>query len=232
MLLEEIHSILRENTLFEGLSEEDGKTLAAHAKVCSLKPSEVLFRKSESATHFFLVIKGRIKLSLLSAEGSEKVVDIVSSGMTFAEAIILNGLSGYPLNATALSSSKVLCINAEEFLNILNRSPEACIKVMACLSIRLHKLMSEIDRLSLHNATYRLVSYLLESVDPEQAGVVEVELSVPKHVIASRISVTPETLSRTLKKLCKDGLLEAHEQHVTLLDLEKLRGFMVNGRSC
>ena len=218
--------ILRENTLFKGLSEDDFKGLVSNTKLRQLKVDEVLFRKQQSATHFFLLVDGRIKLSLLSIEGSEKVVDIINPRMTFAEAIILNGVSGYPLNAIALSDVEVLCINADVFMNILNSSPKTCIKVMSCLSIRLHKLMTEIDRLSLHNATFRLVSYLLENISPDEIEAVEIKLSIPKHVIASRISVTPETLSRTLKQLCKDNLLEMHDRHIILINPAKLRSLV------
>jgi CRP-like cAMP-binding protein len=138
-------------------------------------------------------------------------------------------MKGYPVNATALSDSNVLRINAEVFTSILHASPKTCIKVMACLSLRLHKLMNEIDRLSLHNATYRLVSYLLEDVPIDAQEYIEINLVVPKHVVASRISVTPETLSRTLKKLCKDGLLEVHDRHIVLLNPAKLRRLVAIG---
>jgi len=223
---QKFQDILRKNSLFEGLSEDDFQKLLSNTKLRQLKVDEVLFRKQQNATHFFLLVDGRIKLSLLSIEGSEKVVDIINPGITFAEAIILNGMEGYPLNAIALSETEVLCINADVFMDILKASPETCIKVMACLSIRLHKLMTEIDRLSLHNATYRLVSYLLENVSSDEIEKVEIKLSIPKHVIASRISVTPETLSRTLKQLCKDNLLEMHDRHITLLNPLKLRSLV------
>jgi Mn-dependent DtxR family transcriptional regulator len=67
------------------------------------------------------------------------------------------------------------------------------------------------------------VSYLLEDVPIDAQESTEINLVVPKHVVASRISVTPETLSRTLKKLCKDGLLEVHDRHIVLLSPARLR---------
>ena len=77
MFLEQkFQDILRENTLFKGLSEDDFKDLVSNTKLRQLKIDEVLFRKQQSATHFFLLVDGRIKLSLLSIEGLEKVVDI------------------------------------------------------------------------------------------------------------------------------------------------------------
>jgi CRP-like cAMP-binding protein len=83
--------------------------------------------------------------------------------------------------------------------------------------------MKEMERLSLHTASYRLISFLLESVDDDSDSIVEITLSAPKHVIASRLSITPETLSRTLKNLSKKELLVVHEHHITLNNPAELR---------
>lgn len=224
MLLEQTHQeVLRKNSLFEGLHERDFSQVVDNTKLCELNVDDVLFRQQQPATDFFFLLSGKVKLSLLSFEGTEKVVDIINEGNTFAEAVILRGIPGYPVNAEALEDSTVLRINAEAFTAILQKSPETCIKVMGCLSVRLHWLMNELDRLSLHNATYRLISYLLENIPEDTIESAEVNLSIPKHVVASRISVTPETLSRTLKRLCKEGLLEVHDKHIVLINPVELR---------
>ena len=223
MLDPNFQEYLRRNSLFQEFSESEFSTVVDHTTLCELKTDDILFRQQQQATDFFLLVDGKIKLSLLSIEGTEKIVDIIFPGSTFAEAIILNGLPGFPVNAVALSDSNVLRINAEAYTNILSNSPKTCIKVMATLSLRLHKLMGEINRLSLHNATYRLISYLLENIPDEAIESTEVNLSIPKHVVASRISVTPETLSRTLKRLCQEGLLEVHDSNIVLINPVELR---------
>jgi len=219
----QLQESLRRNSLFQDLSESDFSRVLENTVLCELKIDDVLFRQQQTAFDFFMLASGRVKLSLLSIEGTEKVVEIINPGSTFAEAVIFNGMPGFPVNAVALSDSKVLRVNAEIYTDILYKSPKTCIKVMACLSIRLHKLMTEINRLSLHNATYRLISYLLETIPEETIESAEVNLSIPKHVVASRISVTPETLSRTLKRLCQDGLLEVHDSHIVLINPVELR---------
>jgi len=224
MLLEKKYQeIMQGNHLFKDLLDNDFSQLVEKTKFSKLRKDEVLFRQQQPAVDFFLLLSGKIKLSLLSADGTEKVVDIINPGNTFAEAVILQGMPGYPVNAEALADSSILRINADTYTDILHKSPETCIKVMACLSLRLHWLVNELDRLSLHNATYRLVSYLLENIEEGVKEQVEVNLSVPKHVIASRISVTPETLSRTLKQLNRDGLLEVYDSHIILINPSELR---------
>ncbi len=214
---------MRKSTLFEGLAEEDFSHVVNNTKLKALKAEEVLFRQQQSSNDFFFLLTGKMKLSLLSFDGAEKVVDIINEGNSFAEAVMFNGMPGYPVNAEALADSKVLCINAKTYTSILYNSPETCIKVMSHLSIRMHWLMNELDRLSLHNATYRLISYLLENIPEDTIERTRVGLSVPKRVIASRISVTPETFSRTLNRLCKEGLLEVHDKHIVLINPVELR---------
>ncbi len=215
--------MMRKNPLFMDLNENDFIKIVEKTTCCQLKPGETLFRQYQPATDFFLVAQGRIKISLLSIDGIEKVVDIINEGSTFAEAIIFKGMDGYPVNSEALLKSVVLRINAANYIEILSKSPQACIKVIACLSTRVHWLMNEMERLSLHNATYRLISFLLENVPEDAVDRTELTLSAPKHVIASRISITPETLSRTLKTLSKKGLLDIHDSHIVLVDPVKLR---------
>lgn len=215
--------LLRKNSLFEALADQDFSKVVEHTRLSELSPDEVLFRQQEPAAEFFFLLSGKIKLSLLSFDGTEKVVDIIHEGNTFAEAIMLRGISGYPVNAQALEESQVFRISTEVYFSLLQNSSETCIKVMACLSVRLHWMMNEMDRLSLHNATYRLISYLLENIPEGTVESTDVNLSIPKHVIASRISVTPETLSRTLKRLCDDGLLQVKDKNVVLVAPQELR---------
>jgi len=217
------HEMIKNNPLFKDLDQADLLSVIEHTSLCALKAGEVLFRQQQPATHFFLLVTGKVKIGLLSSEGTEKVIDLINAGNSFAEAIIFRDMEGYPVNAEALSDSTVLRIEAMTYKNMLRKSPEACFKAIATLSQRLHWLMAEIDRLTLHNATYRLVSYLLEEVPSHSTEQIKIHLSAPKHVIASRISVTPETFSRTLKSLSKQGMLEVSKSYIVIYNPQALQ---------
>jgi CRP-like cAMP-binding protein len=217
------HEIIRSNPLFTDLDEADFTKIVGHITFHEFEAGEMLFRQKQPARYFFLVITGKIKISLLSFEGTEKVIDMINQGNTFAEAVIFQGMQGYPVNAEALLNSSVLRIDADAYKNILRHSPEACFKALAALTRRVHWLMNELDRLTLHNATYRLISFLLEDIPVDIVEQTEINLTAPKHVIASRISVTPETFSRTLKTLSKQGVLSVHDRHVVLNNPGELR---------
>ena len=91
------------------------------------------------------------------------------------------------------------------------------------MSRRLHCHIAEIDRLTLHSATFRVATYLLDQLPSTQIGVSKVKLDTPKHIIAARLSITPETLSRSFAKLSREGLIKVQDNAVTLNDVEKLR---------
>ncbi|MCK5725310.1 MAG: Crp/Fnr family transcriptional regulator [Thiotrichaceae bacterium] len=223
IISDEHQKTIRKSPLFEGLVQKDFLLVIKNSKLCSLVADEVLFRQHQPALDFFFLISGNIKLSLLSFDGAEKVIEIITDRQSFAEAIMFQNIPNFPVSAVALKESHLLRINAKVYSKILANSPSTCIKVITALSLRLHWSVRELDRLSLHNATYRLVSYLLENIADHVVEPTTIDLSIAKHIIASRISVTPETLSRTLKRLSQQGLLEVHDKHIILLNPVELR---------
>ncbi len=212
--------------LFADLSNEQTDNVLEHTRTVNLAEGENLFEQGQSAHEFFLLDRGQIKLALCSADGNEKIIDLIAPGVTFGEAIMFSKQPVYPVSATAVMESAVFCFNAMVYTNILHQSTEACFAVMAKMSQRLHWQIAEIDRLTLHSATFRVVSYLLDQVPSTQLGVSEVRLDTPKHVIAARLSITPETLSRSFSKLHKEGLIDVHDNAVTLNDVGRLKQFV------
>jgi CRP-like cAMP-binding protein len=211
--------------LFTDLTDRQIDTVLQRVRVADLQEGECLFEQGQHAHEFFLLDNGQIKLARYSPEGHEKIIDLVSQGGTFAEAVMFSKLHVYPVTATATVDSKVFCFDMESYAGILRQSTEACFAILAQMSKRLHFQIAEIDRLTLHGATFRLVCYLLDQVPSTQLGVPEVRLDTRKHIIASRLSITPETLSRSFSKLSREGLIEVHDNAITLTDVGKLRRY-------
>ena len=156
------------------------------------------------------------------------MIEIVNAGDSFAEAAVFGNFSGYPVNSIAIRDSVIFRINAVVYKEELRASIESCFAMMTTLSMRTHRLLSEIDRLTLHNATYRLGMYLLEEIKAQE-GSVGINLNAPKHVIASRLSVKPETLSRTFKSLVERDYIAVDERHILIHDVEAFRELITLG---
>ena len=205
--------------LFSGLSQAQLEEVRKHSHCTELDEGKSLFCQGDDVVSFYLVINGKIKLFRVSQEGKEKVVDIVSSGDTFAEALMFMDRPHYPVNATALTSCSVLSINANHFKGMLRESIDTCMLLMGSMSFRLRGLIQEIDILSLNTGTMRIVSYLLQNAPVDQDSF---DLDVAKSVIASRLSVKPETFSRILKNLHLQNILTINGRRVTIHDRKAL----------
>ncbi len=225
----ETRALLRRTYLFSALNEDQLDTVLDSVRLVELSAGERLFERGQEASRFFLVMQGQMKLYRLSASGDEKVIEIVRRGGTFAEAVLFMEDRGYPVNADALTPTLVASFSSEVFLGLLRDSVDTCFRLMGCMSRRLHNRLDEIDALTLHNATYRLVAYLLELAGPEEQGQQRVNLGVAKHVVASRLSIQPETFSRILKRLSKEGLIEPNGAEIEIIDVGQLRELMRTG---
>lgn len=217
---------LRRVYLFDALSDEQFERVMKNAAVVKLAPKQALFSFRQAAERFYLVKSGQVKLFRVSADGDEKVVEIVQPGKTFAEAVMFMEKHMYPVDAEAIESTEVYSFDMNTFLDLLKDSRQTCFRLMASMSQRLHGLVEEINNLTLQNATYRLVNYLLDQLPEGAVEAPAIHLATPKSVIASRLSIQPETLSRTLARLAGQGLLEVHGSSITLHDIKGLRALL------
>jgi len=222
-LNDSILDAMRRCVLLQPMDVECFEEITQSSHVVQLSENSILFEQGSELTDIYLLISGSVKIQRLAPSGDEKVLEIIRPGQTFAEALLFFGGARYPVSAVTVLPSIVVGINAEIYLKLLNTSNALCISLLGKLSQRLHWMVNEVDRLTLHNATFRLVDYLLSHISEENSSRVGVSLMAPKHVIASRLSIKPETLSRTLKDLSKKGLISLEGSEIELLDIEKLR---------
>lgn len=212
---------IRKNYLFEQLSDAEMRQAASHGQVMELRSGQTIFSQDEPCHQFYLVQRGMIKLYRISVDGTEKIMDLAGPKQLFAEAVMFVGK--YPVHAAAIEPSTVFAFDCKDFMTQMHNNVELCFRLMSNMSQRLHGMIDEIDRLTLHNGTQRLAQYLLEQV-PE--GVMQsscIRLLVPKLVIASRLGIQPETFSRIMARLRSDGMIEMHNGTILLKDLDGLR---------
>jgi CRP-like cAMP-binding protein len=211
---------LRQAPLLAALTEEQLERVLRRATKLQLDEGQWLFSQNDPATRFYFVQRGKMRLFRLSADGDEKIIELVGPGQTFAEALMFMGTGRYPVCAAALDPTELVGIDADDFAAMLRESPETCFALLGALSQRLHRLIAEIDNLTLHSATGRVTRWLLAQL-PDGRG--ELALSVRKSVIASRLSIKPETWSRITRRLADRGMIAVDGQHISVLDRDALQ---------
>jgi len=220
----DIAGLLRRLPLFSAVRPENIRHLAAATREKRLAKGEVLFQRGDTPRGFFVVVFGQIKLAFSSRQGNEKVVEIVGPQQTFGEAMMFME-KPHVVFAEALLDTLVVHIARAAVVELLERDKSFALQMLAGLSMRLHRLVQDVESYSLRSSTQRLIGYLLQHCpDPDQgSGSVTVDLPTSKQVIASRLNLTPETFSRILHDLSSTGLITVHGRHVTINDVKRLR---------
>ena len=219
------YETIRGHYLFSGLTDSEFDGLAAEVLVETFDKGEILFHRGDRADAFFFVESGQVELSLISRDGQKKIVEVIPHGRTFAEAIIFMAEAKFPVSAEALSNSVVYRIPNDAYRNLLQDNSDACTRLLSDVCYHLHQRVREIERLTIQNASSRLASYLIDHIVETNDDEATVRLDLPRHVVASRLSVTPETLSRLLKAMSDDGILTVDDRLVFVHSLARLRPY-------
>ena len=217
---------LRRSYLFADLSDKQLTLVKRNMGVIQLDEGQRLFDHGQDATRFFLVRKGQIKLYRLSADGLEKVIEIVQAGESFAEAIMFMERQTYPVSAEALEPTELFVFDSKAYRELLRESPDTCFRLMGAMSMRLRLLLNEINAITLQNATFRLAHFLLSQAAGDDSVEPVIELGAPKNIIASRLSIQPETLSRILHNLNKNGIISVQGKTIRIRDRQYLESYV------
>lgn len=222
---DEIRSRLKQHYLFNSIDDALLATLAQGVRKVTLAANEILFHQDTAAERFYLIGSGQIKLSRISPSGQEKVIEVMYPGSTFAEAVMFMHKQAYPVTAQALVDSVLYGISNQTYRNILGQSADYCLRLLADLSMRLHHHVQEIDHLSQQNAMHRLIRYLLYQVPAGAGPSVALTLSIPKQILASKLSIKPESFSRLLAILSQEGIISVDKQDIMIHDVERLKNY-------
>jgi CRP-like cAMP-binding protein len=221
----DIPQILSRLALFQEIPAEQLAQLAASTREKRLARGEMLFHKGDPCHGFYVVVMGQIKLAFPSALGNEKVVEIIGPRQSFGEAAMFMN-HPLPVFAEALVDSLVLYIEAEQVFALISQDALFARRMLAGLAQRLHGLVQDVESYSLRSSAQRVIGYLIQQCPPDEGGLeLDIELPTSKQIIASRLNLTPETLSRVFHELANQGLITMHGKHVTIHDVRHLREF-------
>jgi len=204
------------------LPEQAQDTLLSNTLYREYPAHALIMRQGDPAERFFVVLGGKVKLFRISADGKEKVVEIIQTGHTFAEAVMFMQKQVYPVWAEALEPVRLAAVPNKQMLHCLENNPQSCLHLLGHLSVRLHQRLDELENLTLQNATQRFALYLVGQVKDRREDDAELDLLLPKGLIAARLSIKPETLSRAMATLRDRGLIESNARHIRIPSIEKL----------
>ncbi len=213
--------------VFRSLKADTVEHILAPATVLTVRPHEWLFRQGELATDFFIVISGWVKLFRISASGEETVIHILAKGDSFAEAVAFTD-GRYPANAEAVSAVRVVRLPAGHLVRCVREDPDIALAMIASTLQHLHNLVQQIEQLKAQSGVQRVATFLM-SLCPAEYGSCAIALPYDKALIAARLGLKPESLSRSFSKLRAVGV-SVDASSVKVSDVGALRKFASDDR--
>ncbi len=215
----DIPSLLHRIPLFSELSDVDIQRVARYTRDRHVTRGEMLFQRGDQPHGFYFLVSGQVKLAFSSSQGTEKVVEIVGPMQSFGEAVMFMN-HPYPVFAEALTDTVLVHVGQQVVTDLIDQDSTFAHKLLAGMAIRLHGLIKDVETYSLRSSTQRVIGYLLQVAESDAPG--EIALPTSKQVIASRLNLTPETLSRIFHDLSDAGLISVQGKRITLHDPARL----------
>jgi CRP-like cAMP-binding protein len=228
--LQDLVATLRSTGIFSRLTDAQLLTLARRTRLVRLDTGEILFERGEKARTLYLLVQGQLKLYRTSPDGNEVIIDLLEAGMTFGETRVFLEGPHWHVSCAALAEAEVAAVDLPTFLAVLRDSVDTCLLLLRRISERAERHIDDIERLALQGGACRVASYLLGQLPPGRS---EYRLTVTKRVLATRLGLRAETLSRVLKQLSADGIVSVISGNIVRIpNRQRLQRFIdVAGKS-
>ncbi|MFP4160138.1 MAG: Crp/Fnr family transcriptional regulator [Desulfobacterales bacterium] len=226
--MSDAEKILSQSMLFSGLPAEDISALKDIAVEKPVAAGELIFSEGDPGEGFYVTLEGQIKIYKLSTEGKEQILHMFGPGEPFGEVPVFSG-QAFPATAEGVKKSRILFFPRRAFRDLITQKPSVAMNMLAVLSQRLRHFTVQVENLSLKEVPARLAGYLLLQSE-EQNSKDTITLNISKGHLASFLGTIPETLSRMLRKMNEQGLIEVEGRKIRLMDTDALHDLAEFGK--
>lgn len=222
MISDEHFKAAKASMLLRSLPDPIVRRLLTDASTREYDRGETVFLQGEEAQVIHVVLEGWVKLYRVAPNGNEAVVNVFTRGHSFGEAVAFRHDS-YPVSSEAVTDCRLLLISARTFISTMMQEPEICVAVLSSTFLHLHQLVGQVEQIKAQTGAQRVAEFLLELCHDDEGGCT-VTLPYDKVLIAGRLGMKPESLSRAFGKLKSVGVRIARN-HAAIDDVARLRAY-------
>lgn len=213
-------SVVKSFSMFEKMPDSEIEALLAQAVTKRIGPGEAFFEQGAPATHFFMLIHGRLKVTQVTADGQQIIVRVVHPGDLFGFAKALRR-SDYPGTAIGAIESLAICWPTDLWPQFIDRSPHVAVSALNTIGQRLEEAHTRIREMSTEEVERRVahtVIRLSKQAGRQEAGGVRIDFPISRQDIAEMTGTTLHTVSRILSAWEANGLVEGGRQKLLVRD--------------
>lgn len=223
-------SVVKSFPMFDKMPDGDIDLLLAQAVPKRIGPSETYFEQGGEATHFFLLVNGRLKVTQVTADGQQIIVRVVNPGDLFGFARALRR-PDYPGTAIAAIESLALSWPTELWPQFIDRSPTVAVSALNTIGQRLEEAHTRIREMSTEEVERRVAHAVLrlskQAGRPESGGI-RIDFPISRQDIAEMTGTTLHSVSRILSAWEDKGLVQGGRQKLLVKDVAGLTALADN----
>lgn len=200
--------------LFSGLDARTREVVEQHSALRAVRKNTVVIQKGDESGVLYVVISGRLKVTVADGQGKEVILNTLGPGDYFGELAILGDM---PRTATVMSleDSKLLTLSRKAFLDLVREQPDIALAVIRNLTERVSQLTEQVGRLALGDV-YSRIRDALNAQAVEEGGVL-VTGRFTQSEIAQMVGSSREMVSRVFKDLREGGYIRLDDKRVVIL---------------
>lgn len=217
--------------LFERLDAAELDALLGVARRKRLDAREELFHRGDSGSQVFVILSGRLKVQTTSADGDDIAFGIMDPGEVFGELALLTG-GQRTATIVALDPCELLVLDRREFLPFLKAHPEAAVKLLETLALRLRRISEWVEDTLFLNLPSRLAKKLISlarAYGKETADGLRIELRLSQTELGDFVGTTRESINKQMRTWSEQGLVTMDQGYVTIhrpRELDALAGMV------
>ncbi|MCE5312271.1 MAG: Crp/Fnr family transcriptional regulator [Nitrospiraceae bacterium] len=216
---------LEQIPIFASLSQQELENVRPYIQNASYRKKEVIFAEGSEPEWFYVCQSGKVKITKLSHEGKELIIEIISPGDFFGGFAVIKGFP-YPANAVAMEDTSVIRISRQDIISLIEKYPAVMHAIMSNLGMRVRDFHTSLKSIALDKVESRIVSVLLKLA--EKSGVqdgadVVIDMRLTKQDIAEMVGTTVETSIRVMSQLKKTGAVSEKDGRIVLTNMGLLR---------
>ena len=211
--------------LFRGLDEASLAIAAKDARLVRAASGRSFFREGDAAKSFFVLRRGRVKFTHISAEGHEVILRVIGAGEPFGGVAAIEENVAYPVTARAVETSDAYAWDGRRITALMHRYPSIAINAARMIARRLHDLQRQHHELMTERVERRIARALLRLAQHSGRhveGGVEIDFPVSRQDLAQMTGTTLFTVSRTLTAWVEAGVIATGRRRVVVREPDRL----------